>query len=183
MTELEPFPPPEWTEADAQRFAAETRAHTKKRQQMKRALRSVITPLMRRAGFTGTSPLFRRLNPERHDLFMFDFCRGYDGFSIQVGQRAPDDVAIIKGRKLRPEQIAEYYTVALPEKLAPEFCRPDQRARIQPRPGVKPGDFFEYGDAKTPEDYQRVALSAVPFVEKAIAAFDDFAKVEKLDKR
>jgi len=172
---------PETPEEDLQLFAEKLREHTKKRQQMKRALRTVITPLMRRAGFTGTSPLFRRLNPERHDLFMFDFCRGHDGFYIQVGQRTPNDVADIKGQKLRPEQIAEYYTLAPQEKLTPEHCRLDQRARIQPRPGGKPGDFFEYGDAKTPEDYQRVALSAVPFVEKSIAAFDDFAKVEKLD--
>ncbi|HEX9048351.1 MAG TPA: hypothetical protein VF988_15095 [Verrucomicrobiae bacterium] len=49
-----------------------------------------------------------------------------------------------------------------------------------------PGNFFEYGDAETPEDYRRVALATVPFVEKAIAGFEDFARfaqVEKLDKR
>jgi hypothetical protein len=62
----------------------------------------------------------------------------------------------------------------------------EQRARVQPRHGIEPGDFFEYGEAKTPEDYESIALSVVPFVEKAIAGFEDFAhfvKVEKLVKR
>jgi hypothetical protein len=171
---------PEISEEELERFAEKMREHTKKRQQMKRALKSVITPIMRRAGFTGTAPLFRRLNPKRHDLFIFDFCRGDDGFSIQVGQRAPDDVSDIKGEKLSPKQMTEYYALAPLDKMTPEHCRLDQR--IQPRRGMNPGDFFEYGDANTPEDYRRIALAVVPFVEKTIAAFDDFAKLEKLDK-
>jgi hypothetical protein len=54
-----------------------------------------------------------------------------------------------------------------------------------PAHGILPGDFFEYGDAETPEDYRRVAVSAIPFLEKSIAGFDDFARfaqTEKLNK-
>jgi len=64
--------------------------------------------------------------------------------------------------------------------------RLEQRARVQPGPGVRTADFFLYVDAKTPEDYKRIAESVVPFTEKAIAGFDDFARfalVEKLDRR
>jgi hypothetical protein len=181
MTEIQPFPRPEPTEAELQRFAEEMRAQTKKRQEMKRALRSVMAPVFRRHGFTGTSLFFRRLKPERYDLFMFDFCRGHDGFSIQVGQCAPDDIGYVPR-----EELAAFFALRPLDKLDPECLRLEQRARVQPRHGVKPGDFFEYGDAKTSEDYKRIALSVVPFVEKTIAGFDDFAhfaRVEKLDKR
>ena len=181
MKESPPFPNNEVSEAELDRFEKKMRAHTLKRQEMKRALRSVITPIMRGAGFTGTSPHFRRLGPKRYDLFMFDFCHGHDGFSIQVGQSAPDDIGHVPRKDL-----AAFIKLVPLEKLYPEHLRLNQRARVQPRHGVMPGDFFEYGDAKTPEDYKRVALSVVPFVEKTIAGFDDyarFAKIEALDKR
>ncbi len=179
MTEIQPFPAPEWSDADAQRFADE--GQTLKRQQMKKALKAVVTPILRRAGFAGTCPRFRRLKPDRYDLFMFDFCRGHDGFSIQVGQCVPDDLGYIPRAEL-----AAFFKLRPLEKLDPECLRLEQRARVQPRDGVRPGDFFEYGEARTPEDYKRVALSTVPFVERTIAGFDDFArfaKVEKLNKR
>src|SRR6266704_2057652 len=120
MTEIQPFPRPSLSDAALQWFAEEMREQTKKRQQMKRALKSVMTSIFRRHGFTGTSPHFRRLRPERYDLFMFDFCRGYDGFSIQVGQCAPDDVSSFRGEKLRPKQIAEFYALVPPEKMTAE---------------------------------------------------------------
>jgi len=181
MTGPQPFSSPGWTEADAQRFVAEEREHTIKRQQMKKALRSVMTPLFRRHGFTGTSPFFRRLQPERYDLFMFDFCRGHDGYTIQVGQCAPDDIGYIPRQEL-----AAFFALRPLNRLDPESLRLEQRARVQPRPGVQPGDSFEYGAAQTPEDYKAIALATVPFVEKTIAGFEDFAnfsKIERLDKR
>ena len=92
MTESESFPTPPMSEADLQKFAEEMREQTQKRQQMRRALKSVMTPIFRRHGFTGTCPRFRRLKPDRYDLFMFDFCSGHDGFTIQLGQCAPDDI-------------------------------------------------------------------------------------------
>ena len=164
-----------------ERFAEKMREHTKKRQQMKRALKSITTLIFEQAGFTGTCPRFRRLKPDRYDLFMFDFCRGHDGFSIQVGQCAPDDI----GYPPLGEHPVELLKLVPLEKLDPEHLRIDQRARVQPRQGVLPGDFFEYGDAQTVEDYRRVAHGAVPFVEKTIAGFEDyarFAKVERLNK-
>jgi hypothetical protein len=179
MTEIQPFPRLEMTDAELEQQWCE---QTKKRQQMKKALGSVMTPVLRKAGFTGTCPRLRRLNPDRYDLFMFDFCRGHDGFSIQVGQCAPDDI----GYPPLGEQPVEFLKIVPLEKLYPEHLRLEQRARVQPRHGVLPGDFFEYGDAKTAEDYKHVALSAVPFVESTIAGFEDFArfaKSERLDKR
>jgi hypothetical protein len=178
MTEIQPFPRPEMTDAELERLM---RDWTRKRQQMKKALGAVMWPVLHKSGFTGTCPRFRRLRPDRYDLFMFDFSRGHDSFTIQVGQCAPDDIGYVPR-----EELAEFFKLVPLGKLYPEHLRPEQRARVQPGPGILPADFFQYADAKTPEDYKRIAESVVPFTEKAIAGFDDFAhfaQVEKLDRR
>jgi len=157
------------SEDELKQVAVEMHEQSVKRQHMKRALRSVMTPLLRRAGFTGTCPRYRRLTPVRYDLLMFDFNRYADFFTIQTGQCAPEDCGAIPH-----------------EKIDPEFLRIEQRARIQPGQGLLTADLFQYGDAKTPDDYRQIALSVVPYTEKAIAGFDDFirfAQDNKVDRR
>ncbi len=173
------------TEADLKQLATEMHEQSVRRQHMKRALRSVMTPILRRAGFTGTCPRYRRLRPERYDLLMFDFNRFEDFFTIQIGQCAPDDWGNEPGTLPR-EKWTHSDIVRFLKKIDPNYLRFEQRARVQPGPGVSPTDEFQYGDAKTPEDYRRIALSVVPYTEKAIAGFDDFkrfAQDNKLDRR
>lgn len=172
--------PRKWplTEAELKQAAAEMHEQSLKRQHMKKALRSVMTPILRRAGFTGTCPRYRRLTPERYDLLMFDFNKFEDFFTIQIGQCAPDDWG-----DLPREKLAHLRRL---KKIDPNYLRFEQRARIQPGQGVLPTDVFQYGDAKTPDDYRRIALSVVPYTERAIAGFDDFrrfAQENKLDRR
>jgi hypothetical protein len=160
MTEIQPFPRPEMTDAELERLM---RDWTRKRQQMKKALGAVMWPVLHKSGFTGTCPRFRRLRPDRYDLFMFDFSRGHDSFTIQVGQCAPDDIGYVPR-----EELAEFFKLVPLGKLYPEHLRPEQRARVQPGPGILPADFFQYADAKTPEDYKRI-WDATQYVPKGRA--------------
>jgi hypothetical protein len=169
------------TEAELKQAATEMHEQAVKRQQMKKALRSVMTPILRRAGFTGTCPRYRRLTLEHYDLLMFDFNRFEDFFTIQIGQCAPDDWGDVPREKLADPDVLRRL-----KKIDPIYLRFEQRARIQPGQGVLPTDFFQYGDAKTPDDYRHIALSVVPYTQKAIAGFDDFrrfAQENKLDRR
>jgi hypothetical protein len=173
------------SEDELQQVAAEMHEQSVKRQHMKRALRSVMTPMLRRAGFTGTCPRYRRLTPERYDLLMFEFNRFDDFFTIQIGQCAPDDWCNKPGTFPR-EKWTDTDLAHRLKKIDPEYLRFEQRARIQPGPGVEPNDVFQYGGAKTSDDYRRIALLTVPYTEKAIAGFDDFrrfAQDNKLDRR
>jgi hypothetical protein len=173
------------SEAELNRLIAERHKQSVKRQQMKKALRSVVSPILRRARFTGTCPRYRRLTPERYDLLMFEFNKFDDIFTIQIGQCAPDDWGNEPGTFPR-EKWTDTYLAHRLKKIDPEYLRFDQRARIQPGPGVGLNDVFQYGDAKTPDDYRRVALLAVPYTQKALAGFDDFrrfAQDNKLDRR
>jgi len=152
------------------RFAEQMREQTQKRQQMKQALKSVLTPLLRKAGFSGICPRFRRLQPARYDLLMFCFDKFYDSFGIEIGQCAPDWF---------PQP---FRRDGPPEKLIPWDLELKMRARIKPRPGRMVTDNFQYGDARTPEDFRRIAEAVGPFLRQAVAMFDNFSQVEKMDK-
>jgi hypothetical protein len=64
-------------------------------------------------------------------------------------------------------ELAAFLALRPLERLDPEQLRLDQRARIQPRHGILSGDFSEYGDAETPEDYRRVAVSVIRSLKSA----------------
>jgi len=169
------------TETELNRLVAERHEQSVKRQQMKQALRAVATPILRRAGFTGTCPRYRRLTPRRYDLLMFEFNKFDDFFTIQIGQCAPDDWGNEPGTFPR-EKWTETYLAHRLKKIDPEYLRFEQRARVQPGPGFARKDLFHYGNAKTPDDYKRIALLAVPYIEKSIAGFDDFGRFAQDNK-
>ncbi len=156
------------SEAELLRFMEQRREQTKKRQQMNKALRSVMTPLLRQHAFTGTCPRFRRLGQERYDLLMIQFNKGDDSFLIEIGQCTLDWYRRERGAYHPPEKLISW---SLPLY---------QRARIQPQPGPGTEDCFQYGDAKTQDDYKRIAESVVPFMNRAVEMLDDFEHVEKL---
>jgi hypothetical protein len=170
MSKTHSFPESE-PDAELLRFAEERRGQSQKRRQMSGALKIVMTPLLRRHGFAGSCPRFRRLGKERYDLLVFLFNKFDNSFLIDIGQCTP--------AWYRRER-SIYFA---PERLMPWSLPPSQRAYIQPRPGKLTADCFQYGDAKTREDYMRIAVSVVPFMERAVEMFDNFAEVETLDKR
>ena len=163
------FSKPEISGAEVLRLKHEWHQLAVRRRHMSGALKSVMTPILRRHGFTGSCPRFRRIKPERYDLFMFNFNNGHDSLVIEIGQCTPDWWR-------RP-----FSAYVPPEKLYPCLLPKHERAFILPRPQLlTAADCFQFGDAKALADYRRLAESFVPDTEKAIAMFDDFAHVEKL---
>jgi hypothetical protein len=164
MTENRPSPDSWDSEAELSRFSEEMQTQTKKRQQMKKALGKVMTPLLRQAGFSGTCPHFRRLGPERYDLLSFEFGKYDNIFVIEIGQCTPD--------WYRRER-SQFFPV---EKLASWKLTLEQRTRIfrRPSPMHLKADYFQYGDAKTEVDFRQIAESVVPFTQQALEMFDRF---------
>lgn len=160
----------EFTDDELKRFGEQMREWTKKRQQMRVALMAVITPVLRKAGFTGSCPHFRRFGNERYDLLTFYFDKYGDNFVIDLGQCTSDWA--------RAEQRTPPH-----QKLNPWYLEAYQRARVQPGPFISnKTSWFHYDGAETPKDYHRVAESVIPFVEQALAMFDDFDHVRKIDQ-
>ena len=174
MTEIRPFPEHEMSEADLLRYAQHRHELSQQRQQMNRALRSVMTPLLRRHGFTGVCPRFRRLNREQFDLLLFLFNKHHSSFLIEIGRCSRDWWQRELGDAIPPIPA---------EKLDPTYLAVPMRVIIAPTdaPSTPIGfaDCFQYGDAKAPADYRRIAESVVPFTEKAVRMFDDFESIPK----
>jgi hypothetical protein len=153
-----PFQP---SESELAQFLQHRREQAQKRQKMKKALGKTMTPLLRRHGFVGNCPHFRRIRQERFDLLMLCFNKHDDSFSIDIGQ-CPSDWFPKPGSRIVP-----------PEKLTTWDLPSTMRTRVQPRSGPSTADCFQYGDANSPEDFQRIAESVVPFMERAVEMFDD----------
>ncbi len=161
----------EFSDDELKRFAEQMREQTKRRQQMRAALKAVVTPVLRKRGFTGSCPHFRRLGNQRHDLLTFYFDKYGDSFVIDLGQRLSDWVPA-PGRIYPP-----------PHKITPWDLEACERARVQPGPFInQKTSWFHYDKAETPADYARIAESVVPLVEQALTMFDDFQHVPKIDQ-
>ena len=134
------------------------------RDQMKKALKDVVVPRLKEAGFAGSFPHLRRRRPDRIDLFYFQFDRHGGGFIIELAQCAPDGFTTYWGKQIAPD------------KVTARDLPPTQRARIQPRVGSGTDSWFRY-DAS---DFTKTAESVLPFVGQAERMFDDFDHVQKI---
>jgi hypothetical protein len=134
------------------------------RDQMKKALKDVVVPRLKEAGFAGSFPHLRRRRPDRIDLFSFQFDRHGGGFIIELAQCAPDGFTTYWGKHITPDKVTAW---DLP---------PTQRARIQSRAGSGTDSWFRY-DAS---DFTKTAESVLPFVGQAERMFDDFDHVQKI---
>jgi hypothetical protein len=128
------------------------------RQRMVTALRETFVTQLRSAGFTGTFPHFRRIQPARIDLLSFQFDKWGGGFVIEVSQCPPEGVALASGR-CRP-----------PSNVRATDVHPMKRLRLQPSLGSSTSDWFRYDGAPTGGDiYQEVALEAASYLRHAEA--------------
>src|SRR5262245_55019868 len=111
------------------------------RDQMKKALRDLVVPRLREAGFDGSFPHFRRRRPDLIDLFTFQFDRHGGGFIIELAQCAAEGLTTHWGKKIAPD------------KVTPWDLPTTQRARIQPRVGSGTDSWFRYDGAVSEETF------------------------------
>jgi hypothetical protein len=140
---------------------------------MNKALRSVMTPLLRGQGFTGTCPRFRRLIAERFDLLLFLLNKHHPSFLIEIAQCPSDWWRRELGDAIPPEKLTTWHL--------PLTRRVVIAARPRP-PGAGATaveDCFQFGDAQSPDDYRCIAESVRPLLEKAVRMFDEFESIPK----
>jgi hypothetical protein len=135
---------------------------------MKKALKDVVVPRLREAGFVGSLPHLRRLRPDRIDLFTFQFDRYGGGFVIELARCAPEGFTTHWGKQIAPNKVTAW---DLPTT---------QRARVQPRVGSGTDSWFRYDIAASDDIFVRTAESVLPFIDQAERMFDDFDHVRKL---
>lgn len=115
------------------------------------ALKALVVPELKKRGFTGKFPDFRRIVASRTDFLSFQFDRNGGGFLIEISQTAPGEIVTYRGERIPAE------------KLTPFDLDTKVRRRVQPKPGGSTRDWFRFDDF----EYQRAAESVLPYVDVA----------------
>ena len=118
------------------------------RENMDAALKAVVVPSLRKHGFTGSLPHFRRIK-EEVDLLTFQFDRHGGGFVIEAA----------KGKK---EGFTTHWGQHIPaSKLTAWDLHPNDRKRLKP-PAVSDTDYwFRYDRSEDCESVARFALHLI----------------------
>ncbi|MBS1992666.1 MAG: DUF4304 domain-containing protein [Cyanobacteria bacterium SZAS LIN-2] len=132
---------------------------------MHAALKKIIVPELRRLGFKGTYPHFRRFGSNHTDLLGFQFDKyGDDLFIAEIAQAPGTGFYISKwGEEYQREKL-KYYQVT------------EARYRLQPRLGGGGESWFSYAS----EEYDEVARSLFPHLERAEKYFANTSHTEGL---
>jgi hypothetical protein len=121
--------------------------------EMDRALRDSVVPVLRRAGFKGTFPHYRRIIPKAVDLLTFQFDRNGGGFVIEIGRSDSNGYTNAWGKHIAPTKVSAW------------DLHPYQRYRIQPVPGGGTESWFRFDHGQT----QAVVLRVLEALEDAEA--------------
>jgi hypothetical protein len=79
-----------------------------KRHEMDAALKSRAIPLLRKMGFKGSYPHFRRVLEKRVDTIGFQFSQLGPQFYIEIGVADPDGYTLLDGTHFPPETLKYY---------------------------------------------------------------------------
>ena len=71
------------------------------RKLMVAALKLEVVPLIRKCGFSGSFPHFRRFGPTKTDCLCFQFDKYGGGFVVELGEGPTDDLVFLWG-EIRP---------------------------------------------------------------------------------
>jgi hypothetical protein len=103
-----------------------------RRRAMDAAIKEVVIPVLREAGFTGSLPHLRRASARGMDLLTFQFDKHGGGFVIEVSCCAPEGITTHWGKHI-PAKEATAWDI-----------HPHRRHRIQPRPGGGRDSWFRF---------------------------------------
>ncbi len=127
------------------------------REEMIAVLKSIVVPVLRRSGFTGSFPHLRRLGEKQIDLITFQFDKWGGGFVVEISKCGTDGVTMSWGEKIPPKKITAH----------------DLHPRDRFRLGCKgPGTdhWYRYDSGNSPESVAREVVQQLDNAEKWWAA-------------
>jgi Domain of unknown function (DUF4304) len=121
------------------------------RDEMIKALKSILVPLLREKGFKGSFPHFRRILETRIDLISFFFDKYGGGFIVEIGASPANGFTIKGGPHFPPNKVNTTHHVP---------C-----TRLEP---TEEHDSFRYDEEPIPDDiYEKLAYEVVSLLPKA----------------
>jgi hypothetical protein len=79
------------------------------RSQMIAALKAHVVPELRRRGFKGSFPHFRRASDHRIDLLTFQFDKWGGGFVVEIAVCPPDGIMMAWGEHIPPAKVTAHH--------------------------------------------------------------------------
>lgn len=123
------------------------------RDAMNSTLKELVVPALRKAGFKGSFPHFRRPADDVVELLTFQFDRSGGGFVIEISRCAGSGYTTHWGKHIPASKVSAW------------DLHPDQRHRIQPKLGGGTDAWFRYEDG----DFLHTAREVIEALPKAEA--------------
>ena len=120
------------------------------RQSMNAALRDRFVPALRKRGFKGSLPHFRRVGEDRIDLLTVQFDKYGGGFVIEIGRCPLQGVTTSWGKKIVPAKVTVH-----------DLHHGDRRRLGSPAPG-EDGRWFRYDGRRSVKTAADAAASLLP---------------------
>jgi hypothetical protein len=117
------------------------------RRRMLEALKAIVIPTLKRDGFSGSFPHYRRRRTDFFDLMTFQFDQHGGGFVVELARCLPTGIDHPTG-----------YVEATKARACDRH--PNHRKRIQARPGAGTDAWFRY-DHGQPSDVAKATLRAL----------------------
>ncbi|MFJ5771643.1 DUF4304 domain-containing protein [Psychrobacillus sp. NPDC093180] len=115
-----------------------------KRKMMDNALKKILVPVLRKLEFKGSFPHFRRLNENNIDLITFQFNRWGGSFIVELATCSTDGVTMYFGEQVPPNKVTAHCI--------------NKRFRLGAQSEEVDGIWFDFENAKTEEDFEKVAF-------------------------
>jgi len=117
------------------------------RKMMNNALKKVVIPVLRKQGFKGSFPHFRRKNENNIDLITFQFNKWGGSFIVELATCSIEGVTMYWGKQIPPNKVTAHHI--------------NKRFRLGAKSEDEDGVWFDYEFAKLEGDFEKVALSVL----------------------
>ncbi len=111
------------------------------------AIKNIIVPVLKEHGFKGSFPHFRRKNENNIDLITFQFNRWGGSFVIELTICPLDGLTMYRGEEIKPNKMTAHDV--------------NKRFRLGAKSQDEDGIWFNYEEAKTKEDYEKVSANVL----------------------
>jgi len=117
------------------------------RKMMDNALKKVLIPIIRKQEFKGSLPHFRRKNEKNIDLITFQFNRWGGSFVVEVATCPIEGVTMYWGEHIPSNKVTAHHL--------------NNRFRLGAKPKDEDGVWFDFENAKTEEEFEKIASSVL----------------------
>ncbi len=128
------------------------------REQMIAALREIVIPTLRKLGFSGSFPHFRRARENQIDVLSFQFNRYGGSFVVELAYCSPEGIATSWGEQISAKKVCAHH------------IHPQRRVRLGSNPPEKADHWF-YFESSGENIYQETALEVLSIFQSKAELF------------